>query len=77
MRKKTALQNPENRKASPNQTSGLIAKDRKPGESAEEKCVLDNRSHRTPRGLPAFASEGATFALANGVTAANDPKGSE
>ena len=30
----------------------------------------------TPRGLPAFA-KGATFAKANVVTAANDPKGHE
>jgi hypothetical protein len=53
MRKKTAPQNPGNRKASPKQTKGLVAKGRKPGESAKEKCVLDNRSHRTPRGLAA------------------------
>ena len=77
MRKKTALRDPENPMASPNQPSGLIAKGRHPEESAQEKCVLDNHSHRTPRGLPAFASEGATFAPANGVTAANDPKGRE
>ena len=52
MRKKTALQTPRNPKASPNQTSGLIAKGQKPGESVQEECVLDNRSHRTPCGLP-------------------------
>jgi len=47
MRTKTALQNPGNPKASPNQPSGLIAKGQQPGESAQEKCALDNRSHRT------------------------------
>jgi hypothetical protein len=52
MRTKTALQNPRNPKASPNQPSGLIAKGQQPGESAQEKCALDNRSHRTPRELP-------------------------
>ena len=47
MRKKTALQTPENRKASPKQTKGLIAKGQQPGQSVQEECVLDNRSHRT------------------------------
>ena len=47
MRKKTAQQTPENRKASLNQTKGLVAKGQKPGQSAQETCVLDNRSHRT------------------------------
>ena len=51
MRKKTALQTPKNPKASPNQTSGLIAKGQQPGESAQEECVLDNRSHRTSQKL--------------------------
>ncbi len=55
MRKKTALQTPGNRKASPKQTKGLVAKGQKPRQSAQETCVLDNRSHRTPRGLPTFA----------------------
>ena len=76
MRKKTAQQNPGNRKASPKQTKGLVAKGQKPRRSAQEECALDNRSHRTSRGLPAFA-KGATFAPANGVTPANDPKGRE
>ena len=52
MRKKTALQNPGNRKASPKQTKGLVAKGQKPRQSAQETCVLDNRSHRTPQRLP-------------------------
>ena len=47
MRKRTAFQTPEDRKASPNQTKGLIAKGQKPGESVQEECVLDNLSHRT------------------------------
>jgi hypothetical protein len=47
MRKKTALQIPGNRKASPKQTKGLVAKDQKPRQPAQEECVLDNRSHRT------------------------------
>ena len=55
MRKKTALRTPRNRKASPKQTKGLVAKGQKPRQSAQETCVLDNRSHRTSRGLPTFA----------------------
>ena len=47
MRKKTALQTPRNPKASPNQPPGLIAKGQTPGESAQDVCVLANRSHRT------------------------------
>jgi len=47
MRKRTDFQTPEDRKASPNQTKGLIAKGQKPGESVQEECVLDNLSHRT------------------------------
>jgi hypothetical protein len=47
MRKKTARHTPDSPKASPNQPSGLIAKGQKPGESVQEECVLDNRSHRT------------------------------
>ena len=49
MRKKTARHTPDSPKASPNQTSGLIAKGQQPGESVQEECVLDNRSHRTRR----------------------------
>ena len=49
MRKKTARHTPDSPKASPNQTSGLIAKGQQPGESVQEECVLDNRSHRTFR----------------------------
>jgi len=45
MRKKTAPPpTPGRRKTSPNQTSGLIAKDQKPKRSAKGKYVLDNRS---------------------------------
>jgi len=51
MRKRTDFQTPEDRKASPNQTKGLIAKGQKPGESVQEECVLDNLSHRTPQKL--------------------------
>jgi len=40
MRKKTALQNPRNPEASPDQPLGLIAKGQQPGESAQEKCAL-------------------------------------
>ena len=47
MRKKTALQTPEDRKASLNQTKGLVAKGQKPRQSVQETCVLDNHSHRT------------------------------
>ena len=47
MRKKTALHIPGNRKASPKQTKGLVAKDQEPRQSAQEECALDNRSHRT------------------------------
>ena len=47
MRKKTAWHTPDSPKASPNQPSGLIAKGQQPGESVQEECVLDNRSHRT------------------------------
>ncbi len=47
MRKKTARHTPDSPKASPNQPSGLIAKGQQPGESVQEECVLDNRSHRT------------------------------
>jgi len=50
MRKKTARHTPDSPKASPNQPSGLIAKGQKPGESVQEECVLDNRSHRTIMG---------------------------
>ena len=50
MRKRTSLRTPKNPKASPNQTSGLIAKGQNPGQSVQEECVLDNRSHRTFRG---------------------------
>ena len=46
-KKKTALQNPGDRKASPNQTKGLVAKGEKPRQSEQEGCVLDNHSHRT------------------------------
>ena len=49
MRKRTSLRTPKNPKASPNQTSGLIAKGQNPGQSVQEECVLDNRSHRTFR----------------------------
>ena len=52
MRKKTALQTPGNRQASPNQPSGLVAEGQKPRQSGLKRCALDNRSHRTPRGLP-------------------------
>ena len=45
MRKKTALQDPGSRKASPNQTKGLVAKDQKAEEPAQDGCALDNRSH--------------------------------
>ncbi len=47
MRKKTALQIPGDRKASSNQTKGLVAKGEKPRQSGQEGCVLDNHSHRT------------------------------
>ena len=40
----------QDRKASPNQTKGLVAKGEKPRQSEQEGCVLDNRSHRTSRG---------------------------
>ena len=46
-KKKTALQIPGDRKASPNQTKGLVAKGEKPRQSGQEGCVLDNHSHRT------------------------------
>lgn len=49
MRKKTALQNPKNPKASPPQPSGLVPKGHQPSESAKRRCALDNRSHRTFR----------------------------
>jgi hypothetical protein len=52
MPKKTVRKAPGDRKASPKKTKGLIAKGQKPRESVQEGCVLDNRSHRTPRGLP-------------------------
>ncbi len=45
MRKKTARHTPDSPKASPNQTSGLIAKGQNPGQSVQEECVLDNHSH--------------------------------
>jgi hypothetical protein len=51
-KKKTALQTPRNRKASPNQAKGLVAKGEKSRQSGQEECVLDNRSHRTPRAVP-------------------------
>ena len=51
MRKKTALQTPEDRKASLNQTKGLVAKGQKPRQSVQETCVLDNHSHRTSQKL--------------------------
>ena len=51
-KKKTALQNPGDRKASHNQTKGLVAKGETTRQSAQDTCVLDNRSHRTPRLLP-------------------------
>ena len=51
-KKKTALQIPGDRKASPNQTKGLVAKGEKPRQSGQEGCVLDNHSHRTPCRLP-------------------------
>ena len=50
-KKKTALQTPGDRKASPNQTKGLVAKGEIPGQSEQDTCVLDNHSHRTPRAL--------------------------
>jgi len=56
MRKRTDFQTPEDRKASPNQTKGLIAKGQKSGESVQEECVLDNLSHRTFQKLPARRS---------------------
>jgi hypothetical protein len=46
-KKKTALQIPGDRKASPNQTKGLVAKGEKTRQSGQEGCVLDNHSHRT------------------------------
>ena len=52
MRKRTDFQTPKDRKASPNQTKGLIAKGQKPGKSVQEECVLDNLSHRTLRLFP-------------------------
>ena len=51
MRKKTALQNPGNRKTSPKHTKGLAAKGQKPRQPAQEECALDNRSHRTFSGF--------------------------
>ena len=51
-KKKTALQTPKNRKASPKKTKGLVAKDQKPRQSAQGECALDNHSHRTSRPLP-------------------------
>lgn len=47
MRKRTAFQTPEDRKASPNQTKGLVAEGKKTRRSGLERCALDNRSHRT------------------------------
>jgi len=52
MSKKTVRKAPRNRSASPKKTKGLMAKGKKTGQSVEDPCVLDNRSHRTPRGLP-------------------------
>jgi len=40
MRKRTSLRTPKTPKASPNQTSELIAKGQKPGKSVQEECVL-------------------------------------
>jgi len=52
MSKKTVRKDPGSRKASPKKTKGLIAKAKNAGQSEQEECALDNRSHRTPRGLP-------------------------
>ena len=60
MRKKTALQDPGSRKASPNQTKGLVAKDQKAEEPAQDGCALDNRSHRTFSGFRTGAKPSAT-----------------
>lgn len=46
MRKKTAPRTRKHPKASRNQTSGLIAKDKTSTQSARRKTILDNRSHR-------------------------------
>jgi hypothetical protein len=48
MSKKTVRKDPGSRKASPKKTKGLIAKAKNAGQSEQEECALDNRSHRTP-----------------------------
>ncbi len=47
MRKKTAPSTREHRNASISRQSGLIARGNNTKRSETEKCVLDNRSHRT------------------------------
>jgi hypothetical protein len=55
MRKKTVPRTRKQNKASSSAKSkGLIANDRKSRQSAGTESILDNRSHRTPKGkLPA------------------------
>ena len=47
MPKKTARKTPKNLKASAAPISGLVAKAHQAKESARDRRVLDNRSHRT------------------------------
>ncbi len=47
MRKKTAPKALKHRAASPGRQPGLIAKGNNTKRSETDKCVLDNRSHRT------------------------------
>jgi hypothetical protein len=72
MPNKTVRKTPGTRKPSPTKTKGLIANGRKNGQSAQDPCVLDNHSHRTPRGLPDFA-KGEPIAVAIGLTAGGGP----
>jgi hypothetical protein len=55
-KKKTAPRTRQHRQASPPQQSGLIAGETNTSQSAETRCALDNRSHRTSlvlvRGVP-------------------------
>jgi hypothetical protein len=46
-KKKTAPRTRQHRQASPPQQSGLIAGETNTSQSAETRCALDNRSHRT------------------------------
>jgi hypothetical protein len=57
MRKQTAPRTPQRRRASSRKSSGRIAQDVQPQQSATPGSVLDNHSHRTTIRLTSIRGE--------------------